>query len=54
MNLQEQIEKAFKAGAEFIIENTESWDEIIDFPNEYQIDQSCTEYINGNLKSSQS
>lgn len=48
MNVQEQIEKAFKAGAKFVEES--SWyDEEIDFveyPTPEIINEACIEYIN--------
>lgn len=56
MSLQEELEKAFEAGAEYIIDNTNSdFDkEFVDYPSGSEIEIACTEYINGNLKSSQS
>lgn len=56
MNLQEQIERAFEAGADYVIDNTnvEFDNEIIDFPGDDEVEIACTEYINGNFKSIQS
>lgn len=56
MNLEEIIERAFEAGADFVIDNTnvEFDNEIIDFPGDRETSIALTEYINGNLKSSES
>jgi hypothetical protein len=51
MNTIEEIEKAFKAGAEFIKENTVEADgygiwESIEFPTDSELDRAATSYIN--------
>lgn len=48
MNIQEHIEKAFKAGAGFASEKsyTELDTEFIWSPTLAEVDEACTEYVN--------
>lgn len=49
MQLDEQIEKSFKAGIEWWEEFYNAFD---DFPSDTEIEEAYTEYINGNSESS--
>lgn len=48
MNLQEAVEKAFKAGANFSITHTcvLEGNDFAEFPTEEEIDQGIIEYLN--------
>jgi hypothetical protein len=46
MNVQEEIEKAFKAGAEYLEETISSPDDDWDCAGEIEINDAATEYIN--------
>lgn len=50
MNLEEQIEKAFLAGAEFVSLEcyTEFETDLVECPNDKEINKAFMEYINGN------
>lgn len=44
------IEKAFKSGAKFAIDNTSYNDNFIDYPSNIEIQIASVEYVNGNFK----
>lgn len=52
MQLDEELEKAFNAGANFIIDNsyTDEDSDWVENPTDREIDLAYTEYINGNSK----
>jgi hypothetical protein len=53
MNLEEQIEKAFVAGAGYVSEHTwvDEGNDYADTPTDNEINTACMDYINGNSES---